>query len=384
MKAGLGSGRFLTASVGAQVNILLVEGIADDSSLPRTRVFKLPCLEDCLMPRPRLAFVDHGFHAKTGSADFLRESLAEAADVVTLWDEGWRGGLSVTAERINTESPDAVLFFQLLPSRKALRGLVCKNITHVPMRDAGPLLPRQISKLRRRQIKLLLFCREHACAVAGRTPSFFAQYFPPLSEPLPPAGQPGPLRVFFWQRVASPDMETVRSLMGEWAHELVYKFDPDPGQAIAPVRHDDETLTVLKGWLTEEDFLRHLRSCQIFIAPRALEGIGQATLDAMKNGLCVVAPDAPTANEYIQHGKNGLLYDIAEPRPLDFSNLSAMQAASRSSVQAGRLRWLDAQPALRQFVLESKRPSRFINWMAAPVRHVLKKRRHHPRERNAS
>ena len=114
MKAGLGSGRFLTASVGAQVNILLVEGIADDSSLPRTRVFKLPCLEDCLMPRPRLAFVDHGFHAKTGSADFLRESLAEAADVVTLWDEGWRGGLSVTAERINTESPDAVLFFQLL------------------------------------------------------------------------------------------------------------------------------------------------------------------------------------------------------------------------------------------------------------------------------
>jgi glycosyltransferase involved in cell wall biosynthesis len=41
-------------------------------------------------------------------------------------------------------------------------------------------------------------------------------------------------------------------------------------------------------------------------------------LETMAMGLCVVAPDTPTHNEYISDGITGLLYDLADVRPLSF------------------------------------------------------------------
>ena len=50
----------------------------------------------------------------------------------------------------------------------------------------------------------------------------------------------------------------------------------------------------------------------IYIASRPYEGIGMSFLEAMADGRCVVAHDNTTHNEYIEHGKNGFLFDMEE------------------------------------------------------------------------
>ena len=57
------------------------------------------------------------------------------------------------------------------------------------------------------------------------------------------------------------------------------------------------------------------------------EGIGHAFLEAMAEGMVVVANDAPTHSEYISHGLNGLL----------FSNRAALDIGLSSEM--GNLAW---------------------------------------------
>ena len=63
-----------------------------------------------------------------------------------------------------------------------------------------------------------------------------------------------------------------------------------------------------KVWKNRQNYLRELEKFHVYFAPRKYEGIGMTFLEAMAMGMCVVAENAPTANEYILSGKNGILY----------------------------------------------------------------------------
>jgi glycosyltransferase involved in cell wall biosynthesis len=58
-----------------------------------------------------------------------------------------------------------------------------------------------------------------------------------------------------------------------------------------------------------------------------------AFLDAMARGLCVVTPDRPTMNEYIEHGVSGLLFEPAAPTRLVVSNWKAIGVAGRRKLE---------------------------------------------------
>jgi glycosyltransferase involved in cell wall biosynthesis len=75
-------------------------------------------------------------------------------------------------------------------------------------------------------------------------------------------------------------------------------------------------------------------------------------LEAMAMGLCVVAPNAPTMNEYIQNGVNGLLYDPENPKPLDFSRAHELGKAARLSVQKGHDAWTASKKEIVSFLSE--------------------------------
>jgi hypothetical protein len=59
---------------------------------------------------------------------------------------------------------------------------------------------------------------------------------------------------------------------------------------------------------SQKDYFELLRHCNIYLAPRALEGVGLTFLEAMAAGCAVMGYDAPTMNEYIEHGVDGFLF----------------------------------------------------------------------------
>ena len=73
-------------------------------------------------------------------------------------------------------------------------------------------------------------------------------------------------------------------------------------------------------------------------------------LETMSLGLCVVAVDRPTMNEYIRNGENGLLYDPANPQPLDFSEVQRLGSAARESCVRGNAAWIASGPVIREFL----------------------------------
>jgi Glycosyl transferases group 1 len=307
--------------------------------------------------KPSLRFVTHSFHAQTKSCEFLREVLAERYTVTTLWDDGWQaGGRSPTAAEIEAGNPDVLLFFQRLPDRKMLRQLRCRNRLWAPMRDDLRLDPEEHRKLRSAGLKILNFCEEaHHFFIAQGFRSHGLRYMP---EPLVrhvATGDPAP-PLFFWQRHAQPGWPELRAVLGGFRpSEIILRMAADPGQTLLPPPSQevaDYRIKCVEGWLERADYEALLARCGLFFAPRNSEGIGMAMLEAMGRGQAVIAPNAATMNEYICHGVNGYLYDLASPAAIDFSNLAAVRRQALANAWLGREQWLASIPGLFEFIAE--------------------------------
>jgi hypothetical protein len=70
----------------------------------------------------------------------------------------------------------------------------------------------------------------------------------------------------------------------------------------------------------------------------------------MAEGLCVVAPNEPTMNEYIRNGENGLLYDIRRPRSLNFKGILDLGESARHYIYDGHERWLSERDKIIDFI----------------------------------
>jgi glycosyltransferase involved in cell wall biosynthesis len=135
---------------------------------------------------------------------------------------------------------------------------------------------------------------------------------------------------------------------------------PDIHSDLSAPIGDDESFAgkiFTSSWTGDHDqYMDRLSESNVFFASRAAEGIGMSFLEAMSIGLCVVAPNAPTMNEYLQDGVNGLLYDPDHPAPLDFGRAGELGAAAHASVELGRKKWQDSLPTIRAF-LDDRLPS---------------------------
>lgn len=321
----------------------------------------------------KLLFVDHSYHAKTGATRFLQELLARHFAVEVLWDEGWSGKGGLDADALNRRQADVILFFQSLPAARTLRRLRCPNLIWAPMRDGLRYSSSRLRRLQAGPIKFLNFCQEaHAFFVARGQDSFGAQYWP----------EPGPVRasahampqVFFWPRRREITWNTLKILLGDFRPRgVVLRYAQDPGHDVAMPGADDireYNITVLQGWLPHETYLARLRESDIFVAPRPLEGIGQAALEAMSLGLAVIAPDAPTMNEYVRDGHCGWLYPLSKPAPLDLSGWAGRGTAAREAVADGHQRWLGQADAVAAFVARPAARPASLGWRMLRTLHL--------------
>jgi glycosyltransferase involved in cell wall biosynthesis len=127
--------------------------------------------------------------------------------------------------------------------------------------------------------------------------------------------------------------------------------DPTPRAPSAMVTCPIRTRQLVRtSWFSSKsEYLEVLRQHNLFFAPRYFEGVGMAFLEAMSLGLCVVAPDTPTHNEYITNGINGILYSTLAT--LEIADIDSLGNEARASMVRGHAAWCQSIDALCSFIV---------------------------------
>jgi len=308
-----------------------------------------------------IAYVDHSFHQTTKSTDFLPQILRRHGHTVDyFWDEAWRGRAHVAWDSV--ASYDVVIMFQSYcpPPQSGFRR-AHPNVIYIPMLDQfgqyqGPLFNLTSFWEPFQGSKVLNFSNAlHSLTVGFGIVSHFARYYQPsVDYPEPPVKG---LHGFFWLRRESElPWRVVRNLIANAQFDsfhLHMATDPGTPRAQLPSAQDIERHNITTStWFEDKDDLNaQIGRANVFFAPRLEEGIGQSFLEAMARGQCVVAANHGTMNEYILPSVNGLLYDIKNPAPLDFSEIGELGRQAKKSAVIGRKRWENAEGDLVQFIL---------------------------------
>ena len=308
--------------------------------------------------KKRLAFIDHSFHKMTRSSDFFLEILNRDFEVTVFFDDGWKGGPEVDPHIVNAGKFDTVLFWQVLPFARSILRFSCDNLIWVPMYDSE-WQRSSVGWRALRRLGLKVVCFSKALYEVTQRVGMYSirvQYFPEVPKETVSYGSP---RVFFWQRVNGIVWPLVKRVLGENdVEKTVLRDDPDPNQVFTEPTAEDaakfhveviRNLKVAAGGRNDE-YMRVLSSCNVFIATRLKEGIGLNFLEAMALGMCVVATDAPTMNEYIATGDNGFLFDPEHPRAIDLSRYAECGRRAKAQVARGREQWEASLPAILEFV----------------------------------
>jgi hypothetical protein len=297
-------------------------------------------------------FIDHAFHQKTRSADFFIDIVRQGFEVEVYYltpdNKADVGVLTAAAEA------DVVLLWQmdfLAPVFLALG----KPTIVIPMFDGSWGMPdlHWLFAGRARFFNFSLRLNERIRMLGGET--MLLRYFPPaVSESELPRFDR--LNAFFWQR--RPDhgvhYNYIISLIGTELDGFHLHNAPDiPGSfrlshpSDAPYKFTEST------WFNDKAaYQARLASCNIFIAPRVAEGIGMALLEAMSRGMLVLAHDAPTNNEYVSNGLNGILFNKDVPHgPIQIREDAAkMGRMAWKTVVEGHQRWLESHAAILDWI----------------------------------
>ncbi len=316
----------------------------------------------------RIACLDHPYHRTTASSAFIHELLKRLGDLDLFFPEAGAVELSGEAGRFQPEIYDIIVILQVQEAFH-LAPPEHPNVVFIPMYDAlvweGCFYWSQAFE----RGKVLCFSAALHDEVSRRTRrTAWFQYFPDPRSYEPVASYDPP-RGFYWLRRKALGPETIaRVAGGSHFEEFHVHIAPDPGEEPPPIdclAGCTKQLRTTSWFGSREEHLALLRRANVYFAPRRFEGIGLGFLEAMATGLCVVAPDTPTHNEYISPGINGVLYDPRRPGPVDLSRLSELGRRARESVERGRRRWEAHLDDLFDFILTPTAEFRRARFLAA-------------------
>jgi glycosyltransferase involved in cell wall biosynthesis len=322
----------------------------------------------------RIAYCDHSFHKKTTSTQFLSEIILRRTGhrVDYFWDESWEGGSPVRFGQV--EHYDIIVLFQTIPiNLPRCIAQVHSNVIFVPMLDQlgiarGPLFNLKDFWRPFRGSKVLSFSTAvNAMAISNGVASEYFQYMPSLlgldDKTTVRGSENNRLRVFYWVRRPSDISATcINRLLSQIKEGYVIHLhlSPDPGQKQMT---DDEAVNAfaeancasitISRWLnTKSELLKLVKNSDIFLAPRLEEGIGQVFLEALSCGLCIVAPNNGTMNEYLVHGVNGLLYNPDCPEPLVFDEIDAIRQNALRTAKSLSGQWQADEDRLIDYIMK--------------------------------
>jgi hypothetical protein len=211
-----------------------------------------------------------------------------------------------------------MVFCQIEPPPHVLQS-GCSKVVWVPMWDQAGGYAQEWWNVLPRTLRVLALSR----AVARRARqaglrTLEVHYHIDEAEIAPAAWDDG-ISILYWNRTGLASPRFLKELCTALkADRLYFRGDVDTGvpaeahfelsQRLGPARVHD-----VSGIMMRHEYLEVLQRCNVFIAPRSLEGVGLTFLEAMTAGCAVLAFDAPTMNEYISHGVNGLLMRNGDP-----------------------------------------------------------------------
>ncbi len=308
------------------------------------------------MQKQLIAFVDHPAHQKTGSADFFVELLEERFDVHRYFLEPDPRALM---QEIADAGYELVVCWQteFCAPYFLLRGL---RVVCIPMFDGVEGVP-DWYWLPMRQAHFVNFSETlHNRHRRLGIDSLYVKYYG-AKEPDPDLAEFEDLHALFWQRRPEEglDYRFVRKLLGGVANSIHIHNAPDFSSAAD--WEPDPTCSVSHFDKDGSAYRDALRKANIFVCPRRTEGIGHTLLEAMSRGMCVIANDRPTANEYIVDGYNGLLIDYDRPPRgsdfvLDRAAAEELGRNARESFCQGRSEWPERTKKILFFVSTAPHP----------------------------
>jgi len=75
-----------------------------------------------------------------------------------------------------------------------------------------------------------------------------------------------------------------------------------------------EDKIIMPGFI--DNIYEYYKAMDIFLLPSRSEGFSLALLEAAASGLPIIASDIPGNDEFIEHRKNGLLFNLSKPDEL--------------------------------------------------------------------
>ncbi len=332
------------------------------------------------MRTKKLALIDHSFHQKSKATAFLIDLLEMHFEVKAFWDEAWNDGSRISLEKIAHQGYDTIVFFQLMAySEEELITIANKNIILIPMFDHSFTKPIEFWE-KFKYAKIINFSRRfHKKLKRFGLISRYFQYFPSPHDFPSPDWNHQQLSGFFWQRTDQITWNHIKKLIKQSDFTKIHihtAVDP-PGFTVAlPTESERKKyrITTSQWYPEKEDYLNTLDHANVYFAPRLREGIGMAFLEAMAKGKCVVAPDNSTMNEYIIHGKTGILYDPDNPQLLEFSNIKELGSNARKYIEQGHPGWLEAQKELIDFINQPAVKPSLYKYLPHKVPAAIKKK----------
>lgn len=274
-----------------------------------------------------ILFVDHECHRKTHSADFILDLLREVGEVRSLYyPETYR----FKVPQRDRDWADVVVIWEFLLSRYSL-GCPGKPCVFVPMYDNEWGSRWQWRRIAWSGMGVLSFCANlsnHARKCGVRN-ILDVRYFPdPGDFPQTPGN---PRRVFLWER-------------GEIDRNIAEVLFPPSDGYVLDVKKRNE-------FLDRGEYLERISKCGAVVAPRRKEGIGMACLEAMAMGKCVVANNDATMNEYITHGRNGLLFSCNAPHRISLDDIVHVSSNIGKDAMRMRRAWEENAKMIPRFIL---------------------------------
>jgi hypothetical protein len=292
-------------------------------------------------------FLTHPHHQRTQTFEWLKEAIGHP--VRTLY--GDPETLRAYLPSLQTNPPKLLILFQL-EHLAAWASCFCPVLVF-PMNDLTRMTPdAYLASLR--NVEWISFSRALHQRLAGLGLSSRYLQYAPDPEAFPEASWEHGPRAYFWERLPE-DLsvqaagEILRSLDVE---NLEVRQTKDP---LLASREQGQGKSGVEGWRTREEYLRFLSAFNVYVASRRHEGIGMAFLEAMAMGMCVVAENQPTANEYILSGKNGILYAGGEeriypPRRVSPEELARMGGEARETIRRIHEKWREKKSEIRKTV----------------------------------
>lgn len=149
------------------------------------------------------------------------------------------------------------------------------------------------------------------CKLAG-LPHISIRYFKNPTD-FEPARWPKSKVLFYWNRTdlypltfieklckaLRIDLMLLREEPITEKHDNLYRF---------PDRIGATTVRKIPGFMSQGEYQKVINEANIFLAPRAIEGIGMLFIESLARGCAVFACNASTMNEYICHTRDGYLW----------------------------------------------------------------------------